>query len=148
MNRKAVGSQTTILWFVFLLIMVLLALAAGNAIFFGSGYDYRQTNADLLNYKIKECLSEKDISLENETFAEEFYSKCLLKREVVEKDFFVLIKVNGTKIYEAGPGDETQCTLSDIYDEAPRCQSSTITKQGNNLSIQTGNNQKAKEVAA
>ncbi|MCA9485448.1 MAG: hypothetical protein KC506_01235 [Nanoarchaeota archaeon] len=152
MSKGQLGVQTTVIWFLFLLLIIVGSLGAGIYMFFGSGYDARQIDAENLNIKIKACLSENefDTSLLNpesrEKFEKDFYTKCKINHEVVKQNQFIYITFPENKIYEEGKGDPTQCTLQDKNELFPRCSESTITKNSKTIKIQTGSNQQGHEV--
>ena len=66
----ALGEQISIFIFLFLLIVVGIGITAGAYIFFGRGYDFRASDASLLNGKIKECLNYNEI---NEALFSDFF---------------------------------------------------------------------------
>ncbi|MFH1290517.1 MAG: hypothetical protein ABIH92_03855 [Nanoarchaeota archaeon] len=150
MNKKAaLGSQTMVYIYFLILIMILGGIVWGMSMFFGEGYDFREIDASLLNYRIKECLTEKDINLdinvktEREKFEQEFYQKCRINQNVTDYSFFIFIDFGGEKNYTSGPGDRTQCALADKNKNYPRCVNSTLELGEKTIFIETGSNQKS-----
>jgi hypothetical protein len=152
MNKAQLGVQMTVIWFLFLLFLIIVTLAAGTYMFFGSGYDARQIDADALNFKVKKCLTENtfDTSLitqeNDEPFEEKFYKTCKINHEVIKENQFIYITFPDGKIYEEGKGDPTQCALQEKNDNFPRCSESTLTKNNEIIKVQTGSNQQGQEV--
>lgn len=148
MNKKAaLGAQMMV--FLYLLIIILIAggITRGIAMFFGEEYDFRETDASLLNQKIYNCLSEKNINLninltEKEKFEQEFYSTCQIDKNVIESTFFLSLTFN-SQDYKIGSGDATQCALAYENPNYPKCITSTLTKDNTIITIQTGSNQKS-----
>ena len=140
-NRKAqLGEQIMSFPFIFMLLIIGLGIAAGIYMFFGSGYDFRKVDADILNYKIRNCLSNKSINFDQEQTAleEEFFTTCALNQEVIKENFIILIEQNnnvkiGTK------SDETTCSLSEKNPEYPICTTTYL----DNFKIVTGSKQQA-----
>lgn len=145
-RRAEVGEQLTVFWFLFLLFIIVVGLAGGTYLFFGAGYDFREIDAAALNYKINKCLSENEISLNQlEKFESEFYAKCKINKDsIANNQIFIFINSTNEKNYfRAGKGDLTQCALQDKNENYPRCESSSLVKNGETIFIQTGSNQKS-----
>ncbi len=147
-KRGAVGEQLSIIYFLFLILIIGGSIALGISIFYSKGYDYRQVEADLLNYKVRQCILENDIN--DEFFkSEKFFETCSLNKEILEKN-------NIVKICD-GFGDD--CTTSDepflvlgsnfnickiksAEDDAfPKCSFGEINKDRKKFIIITGSNQ-------
>ncbi|MEI6850029.1 MAG: hypothetical protein WCK29_03245 [archaeon] len=81
-NKKgALGNQIMIFEYIFILMVVSVGFFVGISAFFGQSYDFRQTQADLLSYKISDCLNQN----ENMDF-NNFFSVCGLNKELLEKN--------------------------------------------------------------
>lgn len=148
MNSKAQsGNFMFIFWFLFLLILVGGGIALGISMFFGSEYDFRQVDANILNHKLTKCLSENEIDLSqtNEEIGSEIYKKCKINPDLSDNSLLILIKIGDEQKFKAGPGDATQCALAEKNKNFPRCKSSSITKDYTLINITTGSNQNRQE---
>ena len=145
MKKAQAGNALMIFWFIFLLILVGGGIVIGIGMFFGSEYDFRQVDADLLNIKINSCLQENplDFSKTNSEIENEIFEKCKINEKLSEHGLFILIK-NKTQeqILKIGSGDNTQCALADRNENFPRCENSTIILAKEKYFIFTGSNQK------
>lgn len=133
MNKKAnTGNQIMIFPFLFLLLIIGLGLITGIYIFFGSTYEFRQIDTNILNYKIKSCLSNNDIDFSN---PENFFTTCKLNKNITQEYFIIYIQQDSKTIYDYG--DEVACDLSAKSEKYPKCTDSTLDQ----YSIRTGSNQ-------
>jgi hypothetical protein len=141
-RRAQVGEQMMVFWFVFLLLLVGGGIYAGVYIFFGSEYDFRKVDAEILNYRVEKCLIENEIDFGNLSgeIGGNFYEKCRLNQGIINETFFILVNATG-KEYEAGPGDRQQCSLGELNDKYLRCKGKTFVKNGKEYSVLTGSNQ-------
>jgi hypothetical protein len=142
LNKKAVAGPQTMIWaFALIVIVMCLGIVLAVSIFFAADYDFRQADADILNYKLNDCLAknEIDFTLSPEQFAEKLYVLCDLNKQVIEENFFMHIKSEQNE-YVLGKGDQTQCALSEKNTNYPKCRYSSL-KSG--IEIQTGSNQKS-----
>ena len=79
MNRRAqtVGNQVMGIAFVFFLVLIAGGVVLGIYIYFGTPYDYKKIDASILNYKIKDCIENRDsLTSSAESFKEGFYREC------------------------------------------------------------------------
>lgn len=144
-NKKAkTGNFFMIIAFMFILIFISVGIIIGIYMFFGSELDFRQIDSDVLNFRIKKCISEKEINWEHEL---DLYKKCLLNEQVIKDNFLVLIKINNEIKYDHA-ADEIQCDLSEKNDAFPKCTNSNFNKNGNDIYILTGSEQRSKEKVA
>ena len=91
MHKKGeLGEQVSVFMFLFLMFVIGIGIVAGVYIFFGQGYDFREVEANLLSYKIGECIKENEIT---EEFFEKgnFFEKCRLNKGAVEKNNIIRI---------------------------------------------------------
>lgn len=148
MNKKAaLGGQT--MFFVFLMTIIIIAAGIGIGVsaFFSTEYDFRQVDSVLLNQKISQCLSSKNLNLESiEQFASDFYEICGLNKNSTEKHFFIHIDVNNKKFFEQGSGDQTQCSLGEDNDQYMECTTNELTKKDKKIFLQTGSKQKSEKL--
>jgi hypothetical protein len=100
LNRKAqAGDQLMVFWFIFLMVILAGGIIAGIYIFFGSEYDFRKVDAQVLNYRVQKCLSENEINWSGtQELNDDFYQKCRLNKEVINETLFVLISFDGKTI--------------------------------------------------
>jgi hypothetical protein len=140
MNKKA-DADDWIMLFAYLVVLGLIAFSVGFivAVYFNQYYEFRQIDSDLLNYRIKKCLSEKDINLnqESDKFGEEIFQKCNINEEVVKKHFLLIIRQDNELKY-SWKGDEALCHLERDHPTLPKCTQSTITKNQKQITIITG----------
>ena len=94
MNKiAALGEQASIFMFLFLLIVVGIGITAGAYIFFGRGYDFRMSDASLLNGKIRECLNDNEI---NDELLNNLFARCKLNEKVLEDINIIKICVDSS----------------------------------------------------
>jgi len=90
LKKGASGDQAGIVWFLLLAAIIGASIGFAIWIFYGSGYDFREAEANLLNYKIKECMIKNEIT---EAFFDKnnFYNLCGLNKEIIEKNNLIKI---------------------------------------------------------
>jgi hypothetical protein len=148
-HKKAVAGSGTMIFLFFIVVFVIFAaISAGLYMFYGAEYDFRQIDASLLNYKIKTCLEENDISFTGkEQFESDLYATCNINKEVIEENnFFILINSSEGYTFVTGRGNPTECALSEKNKEFLKCKYSTLNKNSQKIFIQTGSNQKILKV--
>ena len=96
MNRRGLGDKVHVVAFLFLIVVIGIGVAAGVFIFFGSGYDARAVEADLLNYKIRKCIM-GDSLLEGFFEKEIFFDKCKLNKKIVEENNLIRVCENANE---------------------------------------------------
>jgi len=156
MNRRGeadlTGDWLLMSLFFFYVAIMGVGIVVGFWIFFGDGIDIRQTEADLLNYRIRDCIGEEEIELLDER---EFYSKCRLSKVGVTEGKLIF------KICQ-GVGEE-KCLVSEDYlflegsnfqtcrlkggeeNEAfPKCVIRSVSRDKIDFVVITGSNQKAR----
>jgi hypothetical protein len=147
-NKKATTGPQTMIWSFFLIVFLIgIGIAVVMALYFGSDYDFRETDATLLNYRLSSCLSENDFdfTIPLEDFKQQIYKTCGLNQQTVEEEFYVFMQ-KGENNYKIGSGDHTQCALADKNPDFIKCVSNQIVKSDGILLIETGSNQKAQRV--
>lgn len=149
MNRKGeAGSMLMIVVFLFLLIMISGGIVAGTYMFFGTGYEVRQLDADVLNYKIKECI-EKNWILE---VVDNFYEVCGLNKEVLEEEGYKINICEGIcsgnlpGIISLGSNFEV-CKFTGKGEGYPKCAISNVVKEGKNYEIIIASSQMPRRVS-
>ena len=89
MNKKAdLGDMTMIFSFAFLLIVIGSGIAIGIAMFYSSNYDFRETDAVLLNYKLSKCLLNNQFPEDN--IETQLYTLCNINKKVIVGDLDIL----------------------------------------------------------
>ncbi len=153
MNRKgAIGEQLSVFYFIFLMLMIGVGIVIGTSIFYGKGYDYRQTEADLLNYKIEKCILENDLD-ENFFKEENFFANCKLSKEVLTRNNLLKICdgfgencfVN-REAYVILGSNFNSCKLENK--NSPKCSVKEIEKDGKRYVIISGSNQDSRREVA
>ncbi|MBI2451661.1 hypothetical protein HYV50_01120 [Candidatus Pacearchaeota archaeon] len=153
-NKKAqLGSQMMIFAFIFLLLIAGIGIVTGIYIFFSSEYDFRQIDAEILNYGVNSCLQKKEINFNvpPQELENEILKKCALHKTVTDNYFLISIKneADNKILLKLGKGDETRCGLAEKNTQFPKCTNSTVTLKINNnqqtLLILTGSNQNSRE---
>ena len=149
-----VGEQLGIFFFLFLIVIIGVSIFVGVGLFFGKGYDFREVEAELLNYKIRECLAGNEIGI-GFFEKENFYNKCRIDRGVVDSGNYII------KICEGN--DENNCFISEgIFSEgsnfqacklnikknyaSPLCSIKTFEKNGKSFVIVTGSKQDSRRL--
>ena len=148
MHKKAtLGNMTMAFTFLFLIFIISVGLLAGIYIFYGSGYDFRETESSLLSYKIKNCILKS--SLDADFFNKEnFYENCALNKETIEKNNIIKICKGDSCIDSTTPlfssGSNFQSCLFEGAKENknyPQCSIISIKKQSETYQIITGSSQ-------
>jgi hypothetical protein len=135
-KRAQLGDQVMIIPFLFLLIVIGIGITAGVYLFYGAEYDFRQVQADILNFRVKNCVLDKEIDFSSET---DFFEKCGIFFGVQKKEVLIEISSDGERIF--GWGDETACLLSGKNDEYPKCKITEFEKNEKTFKVLTGSNQ-------
>ncbi|MDO8564299.1 MAG: hypothetical protein Q7R87_04780 [Nanoarchaeota archaeon] len=88
-KRGGLGDEVSIVYFIFLFVIIGLGLTWGTYSFFGGGYDVREVQAKWLGNEIQNCLTSKSVDLASK---DDFFIKCNLNENVLrEKEFVVRI---------------------------------------------------------
>lgn len=154
--RGQLGSQTMVFVFLFLMIVIGVGIVAGVSIFFGSGYDFRGNDAEILNFKTRECLIKEgvDFGLEKKDLEKEFFERCRISKEsmlnnslilkvCVDKDIENCVVENGE--IQIG-GNFNACSFEGVKenDAFPICYRASLKVEGIEYSVISGSNQKIK----
>jgi hypothetical protein len=138
MNKQALaGNWMMFLGLFLIMIIITLGIVIGFIIAFGEDYEFKEVDSQILNSKLKKCISENP----QLNFETELYSRCNLNQQVIEQEMFIQISNQQDIIFTAGRGDNTKCDLSKLNKNFPICSESKF----NDLTILTGSNQKIKE---
>ena len=150
MNRKGdVGDQINVFGFLFLILIIGVGIVIGVLIFFGKGYDFREGEAKLLNYKIKECLLKNEL---NKEFFLGFFQKCKLDKDVIEKNNIIRIcensedcvfEDNKEKVLIFVGSNFRACKFEGVRgnENFPKCSIQSLEKAGKKYEIITGSSQ-------
>jgi hypothetical protein len=143
-NRGTVGDQLMIFQFLFLLFIVGIGIVAGVAILYGGDYDSRKVEAEILNYRVKECF------LANEKISDDFFGKCDFDQKIIEKYYKIRI-CEGEDYTSCAAGDSfvfssgsnfQACFLNEEGEEKLlNCEVSDVKKDGQNFVILTSSSQ-------
>lgn len=155
-KRGQLGSQTMVFVFLFLMIVIGVGIVLGVSIYFGSGYDFRGDDAELLSFKTRECLLEEKVNLELKGIDLEnnFFENCDISRESMLNNSLIL-KVCFEKeiedcLIENGEiqigGNFQTCGFEGVKENNafPKCFKDSLKIEGRDYSIISGSNQKIK----
>ncbi len=148
-RRGQLGNQMMIFPFLFLIFIISVGIVAGVYLFFGAGYDFREVDAELLNYKVRKCIVEGEIGAE---FWSDFFEKCGIDEVVMlENDLILRIcegdcAIGGDAKVQIG-GNFQACRFKGVKenDAFPRCVDESVSKNGVEYSVIAGSNQVAKK---
>lgn len=156
MNKRGdLGNQITGFAFFFFMVIIGVGIAFGVYRFFGSGYDFREAEAELLNYKIRQCIMEKEVK--EDFFAlENFFKICNLDKGVIEKNNLIRICENSNDCIredkgilnpEVGENFQT-CKLEGGRENSafPRCVIRELSKEDRKFEIITGSRQFSRRI--
>jgi hypothetical protein len=138
MNNRKGAAKDIITFFPFLFFLVIIAggIVLGTVIFYGSGYDIRQSEAEVLNYKIGNCI------LEKQGWEDNIYDFCGIVNKEVLGEIDVLFKVckesgdcilekSEEKIVVTTGGDFVSCGLEgEVSEGYGKCSIGEVEKSG------------------
>ncbi len=150
-NKKAeeTGDQIMVFAFMFLLVIIGVGIWLGVSIYFGSSYDSRQVDANLLLYKVENCFTNSNII----EFQGDFYAICGINQGVVENNQLMIKVCSGNDVNSCinnassflffGKNLAVDCALTggNSNNAYPKCSNDEITKDGKSYIIITGSNQ-------
>ena len=146
-SKKAqLGEQVMIFPFVLMLIVIGGGIAAGIYVFFSSGYDFRKVDADILNYKIQDCLTTNKINFNQDKalLEKEFFTVCNINQQIIKENFIIGIGKN-SEVKLGIESDEVTCALSQTTAKNnpnyPICTTTFL----NDFRITTGSKQQAQK---
>ncbi len=152
MNRGGeTGNQLMFFTFLFMLVMIGAGIVAGVLIFFGNEYDTRHIDADILNYKIRKCIIEKDFEFSNNGF----FETCLLnEKTMTDSEIIVKICIDSSDCLTEKDsllifGSNFQaCGFEGVKENKafPRCKMNSFVKEGKKYDVITGSNQKVRRL--
>lgn len=99
MHKKGgLGDQVSIVYFIFLFVIIGIGLTWGAYSYFGGGYDVREIQAKWLSGVIENCLESKKINFEDRN---DFFKVCNLNGRVLNENGFIVRLCEGS-CYEKG----------------------------------------------
>ncbi len=139
-SRGDLGDYTMVFAFLFLLVIIGVGIALGVYIFFGSGYDFRIAEAEILNFKVRKCIINNEINSDN------FYESCKLDKNIVDKYNLIRICKNSVECINdrdplIGEGSRFQACKFEGGKENenfPKCVIKSFKKGKDNFEVITG----------
>ncbi len=153
MDKKAqtVGNQVMGIAFVFFLVLIVGGISLGIYAYFGTPYDYKNIDAAILNFRIRECIMNNDsLTLNAESFKNNFYSACNINKDSLStgKLIIKICEDSSDCLKEEKPlviegGNFEACFLKGARDNPsyPKCKIEVIEKNDKKYEIITGSNQ-------
>ena len=141
---------TGVLYIIYLLMMVMIlgGIYGGLIAYFGKGYDFRQSEANVLFSHVKECLKEKGIFKDGN----EFYSFCRIDETVINDGNYLvyLKKSNGDEFFVGVYDFKNRCGLvgSDKHKDFPLCATGEIEINKEKIELTVASNQNSRRVSA
>jgi hypothetical protein len=154
-KRGELGNQILMFEYLFLLISIAVGISVGVLIYFGDGFDFRQIEADILNSKMQDCISQNFVL---DKITSNFYETCLINMDSVEKNK-LLIRIcenssaekcaSGNGILFSVGGNFESCFFSGAKENKAyvQCSSKIMEKEGKTLVILTGSNQQIRRIS-
>lgn len=142
MHKKGIAENFPLVFVgLFLFVFIAGGIVASIYLFYGEGYDFREGEAELLSFKIKECILENDeIDMDN------FFDLCRLDKNVLEANNLVKICENsGDCAYDEAivkvGGNFPACRFIAENKDIPKCIEKDFDKNGKKFSVITGSKQ-------
>ena len=150
-KKGTVGDQLGIFWFLFLMLIIAGSLAIGIFMFYGNGYDYREIEAEILNYKIRGCILESEVT---EGFFKDFYEKCRLDKKMIGENNIIKICDSSkdecltSADYKFLAGDVGICWIKSVKGNNVfgKCAEESFLKNGKKFTVITGSTQFSRRV--
>jgi len=141
-RRGELGDQVVIFSFLFFMVIISGGIAVGTYIYYGSGYDFRQVEADALAFRVESCLlsNEIDWALEGN-----FYEVCDISRESIEANNILRIEIDDSVVLNFR-GSEVACGFSGDNEELPKCRESVFFLGDSKVKILAGSEQRVERV--
>jgi len=151
MNKLGEVAGSGLLFFVFFLMMIIIgaSISGGVAMFYGQGYDFRETESKVLFDGVLDCFMEKgELFFENNF---DIFDECNFNENILSKNHLILIRrISDDEEKFIGVRDfETQCFLDARENNVilPLCVNSSIVKNGERYNFLVGSNQDSRKVA-
>ena len=147
LKKGAIGEQASIVYFLFLAVIIGASIGIAIWIFYGGGYDFREAEANLLNYKIRECMIKNEIT---EAFFDKnnFYNLCGLNKGIIGKNNLIKICdgfgedciISKESFFIEG-SNFNRCSLNEKDKSSPKCSIQNFEKDRKRFVIITASNQ-------
>ena len=153
-KRAQMGKQVMIFSFLLLMVIIGVGITLGVGIYFGTGYDARQADANVLAYKISNCFGNNSIS----DIQSKFYATCGIDEKSLENNQIIMKICESLNVEDCAKDSATAFLFSGSNFQAcvfsggqgnvafPRCSSSTVSKDGRSFTIIAGSNQQIKRI--
>jgi hypothetical protein len=153
MNKKAaLGSQIFLVVFILILLIIGGGIVLGTYLFIGDESDFRQAEAEMLNAKIRACISGADFGDNLNPGIDYIYQKCGLNKEVIEQNNLIRVCnrfgndmsncISDSRLIRVSSGgDFTVCGLKAANKKFPKCVTKELFSKGESLVIVTVSNQ-------
>lgn len=153
-NKKAQFSKQLMIFpFLFLIIIIGVGIALGVGIYYGSGYDARQADADILLNKIENCAAQNSFS----NIKNNFYNICGINETVLENNKFILRICKDILLNDCAAGDKSEINIGSnfqtcVFEGAkansafPRCSTGEVASDGGRILIIAGSNQQIRRI--
>ncbi|MBX4211923.1 hypothetical protein KW787_00505 [Candidatus Pacearchaeota archaeon] len=126
--RGQVDSQLAGFIFIFVCLLIIGGVVAGNTIALGDDFNYKPLDAAILNAQVQKCLSLHDIS----KISSDFYATCGINESIIKKYYRIKIcdtvECIGSKGIFSTEGDFEICGITGINKNSnyPSCSTSQI----------------------
>ncbi len=151
-KKGAVGEQLSIVYFLFLALIIGGAIVIAIFMFYGRGYDFREAEAEMINSRIKECILENEA--DNDFFIDEnFYRICHIDNGAVKKNN--IIKICDGFSGECATSNEALfiegknfniCSFNIEGEQSYKCSIKEFSKGSKRYVVITGSNQISRRV--
>lgn len=150
MNKKSeTGNQIMFFTFLFLLVIIGVGIVTGTFIYFGDEYDTREIDAEILNYKIRNCIANRELNKDS------FYQECVINESSISR-YSLILKVcvdSSDCAREENPFVENgrnfqACNFIGAKENRnfPKCVKRTLEINGKRYEIITGSNQFSRRI--
>ncbi len=154
-KRAEMGSQIMVLATLFLMVIIAVGIAAGVSLYFGSGVDARQADADILKYKIENCFNEKSIS----DIGKNIFDSCGLNKDSFNGNSLVFKICENSNLNDCttssasflSSGSNFQSCLftgKESSNTFLKCSYAQISRDGRNFVLITGSSQQIRRINA
>jgi hypothetical protein len=134
------------------MILIALAIVSGFYIFFGGGFDFRASEASLLNSKIAECIMNNNIDFSK--IGDGFFEICGLNKAVIEENNEIKICVDSQNciqednpVFSINTANIVQCGFIGKSGNFPKCASGIFEKNGRTYTILSVSKQNARKLS-
>lgn len=136
MNSRGHGEEVMFFVLFFLMVLMGVSISLGVLFFFSHKIDLRESDASLLNSRIRQCVFDYDV------FDSSFnLSLCDLNADAISSSYYVNIEPSHGQSLTWGISDfKNQCYFRglDARKDKPYCSSSTVSVRGETYTITVG----------